>query len=77
MCISCSDRMINGDESDVDCGGLTCTRCADAKICRANTDCASGTCTASLCTKLASGKPCIYNSDCTSGTCLATGAGCM
>ena len=45
----CSDKVKNGSESDVDCGG-TCPACADGKACGAGTDCTSGVCTAGKCT---------------------------
>ena len=35
----CADGMLNGDESDVDCGG-SCSKCGDGKICRTDQDCA-------------------------------------
>ncbi len=41
---SCTDRIRNGDESDVDCGGSCATRCADNKACTVATDCATGQC---------------------------------
>ena len=33
----------------MDCGGADCARCADTKVCRVGTDCASGVCTALRC----------------------------
>jgi hypothetical protein len=38
---TCSDNTKNGDETDVDCGGKCATKCADGKICKVRTDCAS------------------------------------
>ncbi len=44
---SCSDRVQNGAETDVDCGGAsTCPRCDLCRACRANADCGAGTCSA-------------------------------
>src|SRR5262245_42919275 len=40
---SCNDGRLNGDESDVDCGG-SCMRCADGRSCRNAADCASNNC---------------------------------
>src|SRR6266481_2755733 len=37
---TCTDKIQNGDESDVDCGGF-CAACALDKACRAHSDCAS------------------------------------
>ena len=49
-CISCSDGVISPalSESDVDCGGGKCSRCANAKKCSGNSDCFSGNCYISL-----------------------------
>ncbi len=46
----CTDGAADGDETDVDCGGPTCTaRCAAGKACSTGGDCASGTCTTFIC----------------------------
>ena len=42
----CDDRVRNGTETDVDCGG-SCARCALCQSCTVGSDCASGTCGAS------------------------------
>jgi hypothetical protein len=44
----CRDRVRDGDETDVDCGG-SCQTCAAAKTCSVPADCQSGTCTAGRC----------------------------
>ena len=36
---TCSDGLKNGSESDVDCGGASCPKCAIGKACTAATDC--------------------------------------
>ncbi len=41
---TCADRVLNGDESDVDCGGADCAPCAVAKTCRDASDCESQSC---------------------------------
>jgi Sulfatase-modifying factor enzyme 1 len=46
---SCSDGVQNGQETDVDCGGPTCTPCTNGEACLKNTDCASGSCMGKLC----------------------------
>ena len=46
---SCMDGVKNGDESDVDCGGATCTKCGDGKECKAGADCASAACAMGKC----------------------------
>jgi hypothetical protein len=50
---ACGDGIRNGDETDVDCGGLQCTtlgkRCADGAGCRVAGDCESSSCQGSKC----------------------------
>src|SRR4051794_16471710 len=41
----CLDGVKDGDETDVDCGGLSCAKCAANKGCLRGTDCSSGFCT--------------------------------
>ncbi len=41
---TCGDGIKNGSETDVDCGGSTCSACVDARICLDSTDCRSGVC---------------------------------
>lgn len=45
----CADSVKNGDESDIDCGGSVCVRCAAGLHCRGPSDCFDGVCTAGLC----------------------------
>jgi hypothetical protein len=46
----CFDGVLNQDESDVDCGGDTCTeRCSDSGRCYFGSDCASGRCALGVC----------------------------
>jgi hypothetical protein len=40
----CVSRRQDGDESDVDCGGSRCPKCAGGKTCFENRDCVSGVC---------------------------------
>ncbi|MBR4984543.1 MAG: hypothetical protein IKY83_02230 [Proteobacteria bacterium] len=49
VCISCSDGVKNGSESDVDCGGTCSTKCAGGKACTKNGDCEYGLCEAGKC----------------------------
>ena len=44
LCIAsqCADHRQDGAETDVDCGGGTCTSCAVGQRCNVNFDCASG-----------------------------------
>ena len=48
-CVSCSDSVKNGNETDVDCGGGTCPKCASGKKCVAASDCSSGMCSGGVC----------------------------
>lgn len=42
---SCSDKIKNQDETDIDCGGSTCSVCANGKICNnLDSNCASQYC---------------------------------
>ncbi len=45
-------------ESDVDCGGSMCAKCAIGKSCKANTDCGSNVCADGVCCDGACGGPC-------------------
>lgn len=46
----CMDRVRNGGESDVDCGGATtCLRCPDGRACTVAGDCTGGICTMGMC----------------------------
>ncbi len=45
LAASCQDRAQNGNETDVNCGGVTCTaRCNTGQKCLANSDCQSRVC---------------------------------
>lgn len=41
---SCIDGIKNGQETDVDCGGPTCPKCAAGEQCQTNADCVSNKC---------------------------------
>jgi V8-like Glu-specific endopeptidase len=45
----CNDRVKNGAETDVDCGGGSCAGCAAGLACRVGTDCATGVCADGRC----------------------------
>jgi hypothetical protein len=49
---SCTDRMTNGDETDVDCGGR-CASC-DRASCSVDGDCSSGLCSKDSCVRASS-----------------------
>jgi hypothetical protein len=45
QCVNgCLDAMQDGMETDVDCGGPVCARCAQGKKCLVNSDCVTGAC---------------------------------
>ena len=46
---ACDDTIKSGAETDVDCGGPACSKCALDKACLANADCQSGVCKMNLC----------------------------
>ena len=46
---SCTDGKKNGAETDTDCGGGTCPKCALQKACATGTDCVSGLCDKNVC----------------------------
>ncbi|MBN1606379.1 MAG: hypothetical protein JW940_07080 [Polyangiaceae bacterium] len=46
---TCNDRIKNGDETDVDCGGPSCKQCVIGERCRTSSDCASGDCSGEIC----------------------------
>jgi hypothetical protein len=46
---TCSDRLKNGTETDIDCGGGLCPGCGGGKGCLTASDCRSAVCTKGLC----------------------------
>jgi hypothetical protein len=46
---NCGDNMVNGEETDVDCGGRICTPCNAGKHCAVDKDCRSKICAAGVC----------------------------
>lgn len=50
QCInSCSDGIKNGTETSIDCGGSSCSPCADGLNCAMNSDCINGYCSSNVC----------------------------
>ena len=45
----CSNGILNGTETDVDCGGAVCAKCIDDKACVGNADCTGGFCANNVC----------------------------
>ncbi len=63
---TCNDKVKNGNETDVDCGGgAPCSACSTGKACLANTDCSSGPCVNDVCT-------CTPLSVCPAGNCSSS-----
>jgi DNA-binding beta-propeller fold protein YncE len=46
---TCDDGRMNGDETDSDCGGATCTPCLETQMCVTASDCATNVCEDSVC----------------------------
>src|SRR5690606_31880830 len=46
---TCEDGVLNGDETDVDCGGTKCAPCPTGKHCATGADCDNGVCVSGLC----------------------------
>jgi hypothetical protein len=46
---TCTDKLTNGNETDSDCGGATCPKCGAGKLCKADSDCKSGSCSSGKC----------------------------
>ncbi|HEY6728771.1 MAG TPA: hypothetical protein VI197_32390, partial [Polyangiaceae bacterium] len=46
---TCRDRVVNGDETDVDCGGSECGPCGLWQTCRDASDCQGSICAGSRC----------------------------
>ncbi len=45
---SCTDGLLDGNETDVDCGG-SCVACGQGEHCNADGDCGTGNCTGGIC----------------------------
>ena len=79
---SCSDTMLNGDETDVDCGG-SCPGCSLGEMCDVDTDCFSRVCADGVCVERKVPSGCddgMQNGDETGvdcgGACIACGVVC-
>ena len=46
---SCTDGLVDGEETDVDCGGRVCRRCGLGASCAIDADCSSGSCEGGAC----------------------------
>ena len=64
---TCSDGVLNGDETERDCGGTRCPKCAPGQGCKVDTDCSSGACVANLCALTCLGGTADCDGDITNG----------
>jgi hypothetical protein len=67
---SCGDCILNGGETDIDCGSDVCHACRQGKVCQVDADCLSAACVANVCALGAPGVACHANADCASGHCI-------
>ncbi len=77
---ACMDGRKDGAETDVDCGGGSCSPCAVGKVCQGNGDCMSGTCIGDTCRAAPTCDDQIQNGnetdvDCGGGTCAPCALG--
>jgi hypothetical protein len=49
--LACNDQVLNGDETDLDCGGPACRPCVAEYGCDQESDCYSGVCELGVCQK--------------------------
>jgi hypothetical protein len=42
--VTCSNTIMDGNETDIDCGGKKCPVCGNGRMCEINSDCKSGYC---------------------------------
>src|SRR5918993_616698 len=68
---TCNDGVKNGSESDVDCGGPDCLRCATAKSCVGQRDCGSAFCVNNICTACTTSPQCGAGCSCIFGGCVS------
>ncbi len=75
--IGCADGIQDGQETDVDCGGPSCSQCGNGRHCGVGADCQSGVCSGGVCAVLLpAGASCTGNAGCLSGSCAQNGICC-
>ncbi len=77
--VACANMIEDGCETDVDCGGRSCSACANFQQCLVGTDCQSGMCSNGICAECLAPDTCPGNeTECQFRTCtgLACGTGC-
>ncbi len=67
----CSDGVVNGSETDIDCGGSQCKPCTPGKKCATKADCSNGVCQDGKCPvpDCNAAEPCDDKNPCTTDTC--------
>ncbi len=74
--LECSNGVMDGFETSIDCGGGTCSACGDGSACLAARDCASGACEGNLCVVGPSCTDRLQNGDETGVDCGGSCSGC-
>ncbi|MCA9513981.1 MAG: DUF2341 domain-containing protein, partial [Myxococcales bacterium] len=67
---SCADGAMNGDETDIDCGG-SCQACAVGETCASASDCASAICAGTCVATCTSSAQCLPGRTCSGGACYS------
>jgi hypothetical protein len=68
---TCSDTIQNGSETEVDCGGAVCDRCAVGLGCLGGADCETSFCVDTVCGVCATTSQCPAGCSCAAGTCFS------
>ncbi|MFO0617547.1 MAG: proprotein convertase P-domain-containing protein [Polyangiaceae bacterium] len=73
-CVSptCFDLTLDGSETDVDCGGASCSACANGKTCGVASDCTSAFCNAGTCAACTTDGNCLASEFCNTATGVCT-----
>ncbi len=71
VCIAlhCTNGMMDGNETGLDCGGPECAACPNGQGCGGPGDCISGFCNAGTCTACMNESQCVSGSYCNGGVC--------
>jgi hypothetical protein len=73
---ACHDGVKNGQETDIDCGGPVCPKCANGLGCLVASDCVTDFCdTLKLCGPAPPSTPCTAPAACASNFCVDDGVG--
>ncbi len=69
--LHCFDDMVNGGETDLNCGGLECPPCALGLLCGGPSDCLTTVCTEGTCSECTDHTDCDAGTWCNGGSCVA------